>query len=62
MGNSASALPYSIGKQVAQLPNGWTLHQGQQKSDGRTVWPILDDRAYELFERYTEQYVESQAE
>lgn len=37
MGNSASTLPYSIGKQVCSLENGWSLHEGQQKSDGRTV-------------------------
>ena len=37
MGNSASSLPYSIGKQVCQLEHGWALHEGQQKSDGRTV-------------------------
>ena len=37
MGNSASTLPYSIGKQVCQLEHGWSLHEGQQKSDGKTV-------------------------
>ena len=37
MGNSASTLPYSIGKQVCLLDHGWALHEGQQKSDGRTV-------------------------
>lgn len=38
MGNSASSLPYSIGKQVFSLDgDGWTLHEGQQKSDGSAV-------------------------
>jgi SCY1-like protein 1 len=37
MGNSASSLPYSIGKQVCLLDHGWALHEGQQKSDGKTV-------------------------
>ena len=39
MGNSASAsLPYSIGNvQVANVNDGWTLHDGQQKNDGSDV-------------------------
>jgi SCY1-like protein 1 len=37
MGNSASSLPYSIGKQVCLLEHGWALHEGQQKADGATV-------------------------
>ena len=38
MGNSASQLPYSIGNQVSSLDtDGWTLHDGQQKSDGAAV-------------------------
>jgi SCY1-like protein 1 len=40
MGNSASALPYSIGKQVQGVGSshqGWTLHEGQRKSDGQSV-------------------------
>lgn len=37
MGNSASALPYSIGKQVCFVNHGWTLHEGQRKSDSTSV-------------------------
>ena len=37
MGNSASSLPYSIGKQVSLLNHGWALHEGTQKSDGASV-------------------------
>jgi SCY1-like protein 1 len=37
MGNSASSLPYTIGKQVAAVNHGWTLHEGSQKSDGAAV-------------------------
>jgi SCY1-like protein 1 len=38
MGNSASSLPYSIGKQqVASINNGWALHEGKRKSDGSPV-------------------------
>lgn len=32
------------------------------ESDGRTVWPVLDDRSYDLFERYSAQYIESLTE
>lgn len=37
MGNSASSLPYSIGKQVSIGPDGWVLHEGSRKSDGAAV-------------------------
>ena len=40
MGNSASSLPYSIGKQQqhqGSSRDGWTLHEGQRKSDGQQV-------------------------
>ena len=38
MGNSASALPYSIGNQTAALDSdGWNLHDGEKKSDGTAV-------------------------
>jgi SCY1-like protein 1 len=38
MGNSASALPYAIGKQVSTVTNdGWALHDGSRKSDSATV-------------------------
>lgn len=37
MGNSASALPYSIGASVAAVNDGWTLHDGKRKSDGAAV-------------------------
>lgn len=37
MGNSASSLPYSIGAQVSTLGEGWSLHEGQRKSDATPV-------------------------
>jgi SCY1-like protein 1 len=38
MGNAASSLPYSIGKPIAtHLNHGWSLHDGQRKSDGTPV-------------------------
>jgi SCY1-like protein 1 len=37
MGNSASALPYVIGKQVSTVNDGWALHEGSQKSDSAAV-------------------------
>ena len=38
MGNSASSLPYSIGKQVGAVSSdGWACHEGNRKSDGATV-------------------------
>jgi len=37
MGNSASSLPYAIGKQVAFVNDGWALHEGSRKSDGEKV-------------------------
>jgi SCY1-like protein 1 len=37
MGNSASALPYAIGKQVSTVNDGWALHEGSQKSDSAAV-------------------------
>ena len=38
MGNSASSLPYSIGKQVvASSSDGWARHDGNRKSDGAAV-------------------------
>jgi SCY1-like protein 1 len=37
MGNSASALPYAIGKQVSTVNDGWALHEGSRKSDSATV-------------------------
>ena len=37
MGNSASSLPYSIGKQVSTVNEGWALHEGSRKSDGADV-------------------------
>jgi hypothetical protein len=37
MGNSASALPYAIGKQVSFVNDGWALHEGSCKSDGAQV-------------------------
>jgi len=37
MGNSASSLPYAIGKQVAFVNDGWALHEGHRKSDGEPV-------------------------
>ena len=45
MGNSASSLPYAIGKQqqVAGANNndGWALHEGSRKSDGAVVSVFL---------------------
>lgn len=32
------------------------------ESDGRTVWPVLTDGSYELFEQFTSQYVNSKTE
>jgi len=32
------------------------------ESDGRTVWPVLDDDSYALFERYTNEYIDAQNE
>lgn len=42
MGNSASSLPYSIGKQVnasqqQQQHDGWAIHEGSRKSDSAPV-------------------------
>lgn len=38
MGNSASSLPYSIGKQVIpSINDGWSFHEGNRKSDGLQV-------------------------
>jgi len=39
MGNSASALPYSIGNQVGspQDHDGWAFHEGSKKADGSAV-------------------------
>ena len=37
MGNSASSLPYAIGKKVAFVNDGWDLHEGHRKSDGERV-------------------------
>lgn len=37
MGNSASSLPYSIGKQVSSVSDGWALHEGSRKSDNASV-------------------------
>ena len=36
MGNSASALPYTIGKQISSQ-DGWSVHQGNRKSDDAEV-------------------------
>jgi SCY1-like protein 1 len=41
MGNSASALPYSIGKQVSFVNHGWELHEGHRKSDNAPVSVFL---------------------
>jgi SCY1-like protein 1 len=41
MGNSASSLPYSIGKQVAFVNDGWALHEGERKSDKAAVTVFL---------------------
>lgn len=41
MGNSASSLPYSVGKQIAFVNHGWALHDGNRKSDGATVSVFL---------------------
>jgi SCY1-like protein 1 len=41
MGNSASSLPYSIGKQVSLVNDGWALHEGTLKSDGSAVSVFL---------------------
>ncbi|GKY95884.1 hypothetical protein MPSEU_000549000 [Mayamaea pseudoterrestris] len=37
MGNSASSLPYTIGKQVSSVNHGWALSEGARKSDGANV-------------------------
>lgn len=38
MGNSASSLPFTIGKQVAKTSDGcWEVHEGSRKSDGAAV-------------------------
>ena len=37
MGNSASSLPFAIGKQVSTLHDGWALHDGSRKSDAAAV-------------------------
>lgn len=41
MGNSASSLPYAIGKQVSFVNDGWALHEGHRKSDGELVSVFL---------------------
>jgi hypothetical protein len=37
MGNAASSLPFSIGKQVAFVNHGWALHEGNRKSNNEAV-------------------------
>lgn len=38
MGNSASSLPFSIGKQISTTSDGcWEIHEGSRKSDGSAV-------------------------
>jgi SCY1-like protein 1 len=45
MGNSASSLPYAIGKQTAIVNDGWALHEGTQKSDGSDVSVFVAKKA-----------------
>jgi SCY1-like protein 1 len=37
MGNAASSLPYTIGRELSQLPDGWVLHEGARKADSLPV-------------------------
>ena len=45
MGNSASSLPYAIGKQVSIVNDGWSLHEGNRKSDNEVVSVFVAKKA-----------------